>query len=391
MSNKVLYFYDNEDFYGYKKIKLDEGIEIISISTFIESKDITEYNVPANQVIDISVLTEYQNIQLLGERYIRLLQENEEIEFICEISKKGILEKSLRFVFNSFEDIDKTFFQEKLITKSKENITKIHRKITDLNDDELNVFFQVFNNKLYGHQKFKDDFVEQVHVFRIFNRLKEHKILSLFLMGESGVGKTEVARSIFESLGGKTKLAKINFGNYSNEYSLSSLIGSARGYIGSEDGEIFMRVRDSDVGVLLIDEFEKSNATLFNYFLDVLESGKMISSLGKEIDLNGFIIIFTSNIPKEDFSKVISPELRSRFDYKCLFTLLSEQDKQKYIEFRAKVISEKAKSEYGIELGEDFILFLHEEINVSLYNNMRDINRQIKKAFLKFIRLNYSK
>lgn len=113
-------------------------------------------------------------------------------------------------------------------------------------------------------------------------------------MGESGVGKTEVARTLHRCFDGKKKLAKVNFGNYSSEFSLSSLIGSARGYIGSEDGEIFIRVRDTDVGVILIDEFEKSNATLFNYFLDVLESGKIISSLAEEIDLNGFIIIFTS-------------------------------------------------------------------------------------------------
>ena len=81
-------------------------------------------------------------------------------------------------------------------------------------------------------------------------------------MGESGVGKTEVARTIHECLDGKMKLAKVNFGNYSSEFSLSSLIGSARGYIGSDDGEIFIRVRTADVGVILIDEFEKSNATL---------------------------------------------------------------------------------------------------------------------------------
>lgn len=75
-------------------------------------------------------------------------------------------------------------------------------------------------------------------------------------MGESGVGKTEVARTIYNCLGGKKKLAKVNFGNYSSEFSLSSLIGSARGYIGSEDGEIFIRVRDTDIGIILIDEFE---------------------------------------------------------------------------------------------------------------------------------------
>jgi ATP-dependent Clp protease ATP-binding subunit ClpC len=204
-------------------------------------------------------------------------------------------------------------------------------------------------------------------------------------MGESGVGKTEVARAIFNCLKGEKKLAKINFGNYSNEFSLSSLIGSARGYIGSEDGEIFMKVRETDIGVLLIDEFEKSNASLFNYFLNVLETGIMESSMGEQMDLNGFIIIFTSNISKEDFKKRISPELRSRFDYKCMFTLLDNFDKKKYIEFRAERIGKKVFIEYNIELGDELKNHLLSKVNVSSYKNMRDINKQIKKEFLSYM------
>ncbi|WP_250255668.1 AAA family ATPase [Chryseobacterium sp. Marseille-Q3244] len=257
----------------------------------------------------------------------------------------------------------------------------------NLTDPELFEFFENFRLKLYGHAKFKDDFEEQIRTFRIFNKLGEHKILSFFLMGESGVGKTEVARNIFNCLNGEKKFAKINFGNYSNEFSLSSLIGSARGYIGSEDGEIFMKVRETDIGLLLIDEFEKSNSALFNYFLEVLESGKMTSSMGKEIDLNGFIIVFTSNISKDDFKNRISPELRSRFDYKCIFTLLSNESKEKYVEFRAENISKKVHSEFQIEIGEQLKNYLLEVVNVSSYKNMRDINKQIKKEFLNYLKI----
>jgi len=148
-----------------------------------------------------------------------------------------------------------------------------------------------------------------------------------------------------------------------------------------------MKVRDTDIGVLLIDEFEKSNATLFNYFLNVLETGIIESSLGEQIDLNGFIIVFTSNISKEGFQKRISPELRSRFDYKCMFTLLSNNDKNKYIEFRADSISKKIKLELGLELGEDLKNYLLTNVNVSSFKNMRDINRQIKKEFLSYLTL----
>ncbi|HFK5537481.1 TPA: AAA family ATPase [Elizabethkingia anophelis] len=219
-------------------------------------------------------------------------------------------------------------------------------------------------------------------MFKVFNKIGEHKILSLFLMGDSGVGKTEVARAIHKALNGQSKMAKINFGNYSSDNSLNSLIGSPRGYIGSDDGEIFIRVAESDTGIILIDEFEKSNSTLFNYFLDVLENGKLVSSLAHEIDLNGFIIIFTSNISKEDFKKVISPELRSRFDYKGYFSILKDIDKLKYVEFRIDSIIRKFNKNVANVLDDDFKYDVFLQINVTKYKNMRDINKAIKRIFV---------
>ena len=152
-----------------------------------------------------------------------------------------------------------------------------------------------------------------------------------------------------------------------------------------------MRVRDTDVGVILIDEFEKSNATLFNYFLDVLESGKIISSLAEEIDLNGFIIIFTSNISKDNFKEKISPELRSRFDYKGMFTLLHENDKRKYVEFRLKRIIEKYNQEFELKLDDNIYDKIIARIDVEKYHNMRDLNKKIKMLFVKVISENREK
>ncbi|OPB87463.1 AAA family ATPase [Elizabethkingia ursingii] len=386
--DKILLFYEKDDYYDFKDSKAEEGFSIVSIAKLFHNLSlITEVEVDS-EIIDLSALTEYNSIQSIMEQVIS--QFNGVPIFICDISKREKLEYELRFIFDGFENIDKNSFIKKekeiqTINENKQSVAKKHRKIIDLNNDELINFFDEFKNKLYGHSKFKDDFQEQINTFKVFNKLGEHKILSLFLMGESGVGKTEVARVIFDCLKGEKKLAKINFGNYSNEFSLSSLIGSARGYIGSEDGEIFMKVRETDVGVLLIDEFEKSNASLFNYFLNVLETGIMESSLGEQMDINGFIIIFTSNISKEDFKKRISPELRSRFDYKCMFTLLGDLDKRKYIEFRAERIRKKMSSEFDIELGNALKNHLLSTVDVSSYKNMRDINKQIKKEFLFYL------
>ncbi len=386
---RELLFFERDVFYDYKEQKIQEGYNIISISDFIRNKILIDDFDYLNQIIDISALANgYKDlVQSLGEELIDKFPAFDTV-FIADKKYEDTFRYELRYSFLYFKDIEITI--ESVNSGIKNNteyksISPKHRKIIDLDENELDSFLVKFRESLYGHEKFKDDFSELVKNFRIFNKLGEHKILSLFLMGESGVGKTEVARTLYKCLGGKKKLAKVNFGNYSSEFSLSSLIGSARGYIGSEDGEIFIRVRDSDIGIILIDEFEKSNATLFNYFLDVLESGKIISSLAEEIDLNGFIIVFTSNISKEDFKNRISPELRSRFDYKGLFTLLYNNDKRKFVEFRVKSIIKKFNLEFEHKLNEDLYEYFLSQIDVSKFHNMRDLNKKIKKVFVDYV------
>lgn len=387
---RELLFFERDSFYTYKELKYNEGYTITSISDFI--RDITNDELFANfdhnsQIIDITSLAlGYKELQWVGEQILDRFIHDDTI-FIADKKHEDFLKYELRYRFLFFNDINlpvENIESNEKAVNNKQAQCK-HKKITDLDIDELTSFFDDFRESLYGHEKFKDDFIDLVKNFKIFNKLGEHKILSLFLMGESGVGKTEVARTIYKCLGGKKKLAKVNFGNYSSEFSLSSLIGSARGYVGSDDGEIFIRVRDTDIGVILIDEFEKSNAALFNYFLDVLESGKIISSLADEIDLNGFIIVFTSNISKENFTQRISPELRSRFDYKGVFTLLYNNDKRKFVEFRVKSITKKFNNEFEYKLDDNLYLHFLSLINVDKYNNMRDLNKKIKRVFVDYV------
>ena len=389
---KELLFYNQIEFESIRTLFQSLEYEVISLSYFLEDlKDLDKFTLYKSGicVIDVSILGGgYYNtsaIQAIGENVFRLFN-NEDIIYICDNKYFDQLKYELRYCFEQFVDIKEKYdiFFEQLPPPIIAT-DKIHKKITDFTPEEFETFFKSFRESLYGHEKFKDDFYEIAKSFRLFNKIGEHKVLSLFLLGESGVGKTEVARALYKCLGGKDNLAKVNFGNYSNEFSLSSLIGSARGYIGSDDGEIFIRVRNTDVGLILIDEFEKSNATLFNFFLDVLESGKMVSSQAVEIDINGFVIIFTSNITKEEFPTRISPELRSRFDYKGHFTRLFNQDKRKYVEYRIKSIIRKYNEHYNESLGDNDVHHFVTTIPVDKYENMRDINKKIKIEFVKYI------
>ncbi len=383
---KQLLFFDKLYFYYYKKLKQKEGKEIISITDVLQDFEKIEKIDPYTQIVDISSLVSLDKIQYSAELVLpKFPCEN---IFIADKKHKELFKYELRYCFDDFIDIDSIEdidIEHNLVDNTTKSRDLIHKKITELNSEETDEFIGLFSNQLYGHEKFKDDFIELIRNFRVFNKLGEHKILSLFLMGDSGVGKTEVARAIHKSLGGKRRLAKINFGNYSSDNSLNSLIGSPRGYIGSEAGEIFIKVKESDVGVILIDEFEKSNSTLFNYFLDVLENGKMVSSMAEEIDLNGFIIIFTSNISKEEFPRRISPELRSRFDYKGYFMPLFHSHKEKFVEFRIKNIIEKFNTNFDFKLPENIAKDILYRINVGKYKNMRDLNKKIKDTFVKCV------
>lgn len=159
--------------------------------------------------------------------------------------------------------------------------------LVDLSSEKADKLLDDFDSNLIGQGPFKKELRKQVGVFRLFNSIGEQPILSMFLLGPSGVGKTETARILSDLLAPGQPLPKINFGNYSSNDSLNSLIGRPRGYIGSEEGELTLKIEASESGVILIDEFEKANPAVWNFFLDLLESGHFTDSQGAMHDLDG--------------------------------------------------------------------------------------------------------
>lgn len=385
----TLFFYTKSQFFNFKSVEMAAGFEFLSMSKLLSSQKIDGLDEDQQYYVDISSMVGFvkaNDSQLLNfEQLFGSFGEN--ITFICDKSYEKDIRYIFRYVFDDFSDVEVE--DDETPTESEENAevkSPAVKKITDLDDSEVDKFFTNFDARLYGHERFKEEFKELVTLFRVFNKLGEHKILSLFLMGDSGVGKTEVARAIHRALGSQAKLAKINFGNYSSHDALNSLIGSPLGYIGSDGGELLKRVHESDVGLILIDEFEKADNAVFNYFLDVLENGKIVNSQADEYDVNGYIIVFTSNITKENFKKKISPELRSRFDYKGIFNLLTDEDKKKFVHFRVNQIISKYKEFVSSDIPDRLHDDVVSEIDVSQYKNMRDLNKKIKDTFVALIK-----
>ncbi len=382
---REILFYNRNQFFNFNKQLISNDCELLSMSQFLllfkneEFDEETKYYVDLSSLACLLISDESQiyNFEQLFNKF------NENITFICDKTYEKDICYLLRYIFEDFSDIEvdaeeAPAGQEDYIPA---NLKKV-KKITDLVNEELDAFFNAFDSRLYGHERFKEEFKQIVESFRVFNKLGEHKILSLFLMGDSGVGKTEVARSIHKALGSKAKLAKVNFGNYSSHDALNSLIGSPLGYIGSDGGELVKRVNESDIGLILIDEFEKANNAVFNYFLDVLESGKIVNSRAEEYDVNGYIIVFTSNISKDDFKNKISPELRSRLDYKGMFNLLTDEDKLKFMHFRVNQIIDKYNKFVSKELPVEIRKNVISTIDVTRFKNMRDLNKNIKDTFV---------
>lgn len=387
MMNNLLLFNRNQ-FSKLKENFKSESKELLTITHYLDAESIADLN--ENIVMDISslaaLLSSNDNVQFQFEQLIKLFPDD--TVFIADEKYRKEIEFSFRYCFDEIQmpniEYDELLSDEN--SKSDRLVTHKVKRIIDLSDDDLTDFFANFNNRLYGHSNFKSDFQKKVDSFRVFNMIGEHKILSLFLMGDSGVGKTEVARAIHKALGSKHKLAKINFGNYSSHDALNSLIGSPLGYIGSDGGELRKRILESDVGVILIDEFEKADSAVFNYFLDVLENGKITNTNAEEHDVSGYIIVFTSNITEQEFKKRISPELRSRFDYVGMFNLLTNEDKEKFVKYRFSEIIEKYELYAGIKLSQSTHSELVSQVNVEKFTNMRHLNKKIKDTFVKYIR-----
>lgn len=270
--------------------------------------------------------------------------------------------------------VDKIVDLEAYLKIERDPITNI----VDINQKQFEEVLEYISQNLFGNTLFKERLKEELTKYRLFNKIGQQPIFSLLICGASGIGKTEVARLLHQKLAAEEPMIKINFGNYSAQDALNSLIGSPRGYIGSNNGELPDKLMRSRSKVILIDEFEKASKPVYNFFLQLLEEGRFTDSLGREYDLNKYIIVFTSNMPKEKIGEYLPPELRSRFSYKCAFWPLSKEEKEAYVVFRSEYYLEQIKkkcSAVDSELkGYDLV-----KIDVSRYSNMRDINSEIMR------------
>lgn len=388
-----LIIFERLDYTNLKALFESEGKNIITFSEVFKKSDqsfgYAEFD-EEKHVLDIS---ELYSIEQISTNFLFLFQQFVldyliDATFITDYDTQEFREK-LGYIFT----IEEVSFPKKGSIEqndTQEILAPSKKLITDLSAQQITTVLHDFSNLIIGHDKFKSDLLEKTIEFKLFNLIGENNIYSLFLMGESGVGKTEVAKQLHKLLGGKAPLAKINFGNYSSQDALNSLIGSPRGYIGSDSGELFDKIRNSDTGIVLIDEFEKATPAVYNYFLEILENGVATSMIGEAIDLNGYIFIFTSNVNSDMYELKFSPELRSRFNYVSSFSPLTDLDKSNYLFTRFSKYVDELNRTFKKRLKKPSKEWLESRIIVSQFQNMRILNTEIRNLFMQYVKEQYS-
>jgi ATP-dependent Clp protease ATP-binding subunit ClpC len=179
---------------------------------------------------------------------------------------------------------------------------------------------------------------------------------SFLFLGPTGVGKTEVARTLAQFMFGSEKaLVRFDMSEFMEKHSVSKLIGSPPGYVGYEEGgQLTERVKRAPYSVVLLDEVEKAHPDLFNILLQVFEDGQLTDGLGNTVDFKNTIIIMTSNIGarhlqkrtglgfqidqedmiagkvedmvKNEVKRTFNPEFLNRLDEVIIFNALTEND-----------------------------------------------------------------
>ena len=144
---------------------------------------------------------------------------------------------------------------------------------------------------------------------------------SFIFAGPTGVGKTELAKTLAEFLfGDEDSLIQLDMSEYSEKHTVSRLFGSPPGYVGYEEGgQLTEKVRRKPFSVVLFDEVEKAHPEIFNSLLQVLEDGRLTDSQGRMVDFKNTVIIMTTNLGTRDISKgslgfSAGPETRSDYD-----------------------------------------------------------------------------
>ena len=187
---------------------------------------------------------------------------------------------------------------------------------------------------------------------------------SFIFLGPTGVGKTELAKALTETLFDTEKnLIRIDMSEYMEKHTVSRLVGSPPGYVGyDEGGQLTEAVRRKPYSVILFDEIEKAHPDVFNILLQLLDDGRLTDNQGRTVDFKNTIIIMTSNLPESQLKTFFRPEFLNRIDDIVVFKSLTIEQIEKIVDLIIESLVKRLEERgIGLKLSEDARRFIAKE------------------------------
>lgn len=238
---------------------------------------------------------------------------------------------------------------------------------------------KVLHQRVIGQDKAVSSVARALRRARSGLKDPKRPIGSFIFLGPTGVGKTELAKTLAtEVFGSEDNMIRIDMSEYMEKYSVSRLVGSAPGYVGyGEGGQLTEKVRKQPYSVVLLDEVEKAHPDVFNLFLQVLDDGYLTDAKGRKISFNNTIIIMTSNLGaarlrdektmgfgakngiddyntmatkiNESLKEHFRPEFINRLDEIIIFQSLDKAELHKIVKLMAKNLLKRV-AEQGVDI-----------------------------------------
>ena len=319
--------------------------------------------------------------------------------------QKGEYEKASKLQYQDLPQVEKELEEAEALAQKEENSTLVHDKVTEeeiariisrwtgipvtkLNESERSKVLHLdaeIHKRLIGQEEAVEKVCEAILRSKAGIKDPTKPIGSFLFLGPTGVGKTELAKSLAQNLfDDENAMVRIDMSEYMEKYSVSRLIGAAPGYVGYEEGgQLTEAVRRKPYAVVLFDEIEKAHPDVFNILLQVLDDGRITDSQGRTVDFKNTIIILTSNIgaqslldgikedgtiPEEVRKEVTDalhahfrPEFLNRLDEIILFKPLVQKDMERIAELILKDINKRLQDKrLHIEIAKDALEFILE-------------------------------
>lgn len=284
-------------------------------------------------------------------------------------------------------------------------------KITETEKEKLVHLEEILHKRVIGQDEAVMAVARAIRRSRVGLQDSKKPIGSFLFMGQTGVGKTELAKALAEAMfDDENNIIRLDMSEYMESHTVSKLIGSPPGYVGfDEGGQLTEQIRRKPYSVVLFDEIEKAHPDIFNALLQILDDGRLTDGKGREVSFRNAIIIMTSNVGAsrvransmgfkenqneevdtfenskqiyfEELKKKFKPEFINRIDVICIFHPLEKQDLAKIAKILINNINKRLKkNNLQLKITEDALNFVIENGCKNTEYGARPLKRYIQQ------------